>query len=168
MQAANAAPSSEHSNVEPCSLPEKLNVAFVLWVVAAGAPEPIVVFGAAVSMLQEWVAGDWSVLPAASVARTRNTCGPAARPVYVLGDVQGKYGPSSIEQANVEPASLAVKLNVALTLLVVAAGAPAPIVVCGAVVSVTVQANVAGVGSMLPSASTARTANVCGPTVRPL
>ena len=88
--------------------------------------------------------------------------------MYVLGEVQGKYGWLSIEQAKVEPASFAVKLNVALTLLVVAAGAPAPIVVSGGVPSLTVQVNRAGVGSVLPSASTARTSNVCEPTDRPL
>ena len=168
VQAANAALSSEHSKLEPCSLPEKLNVALVLRVVAGGAPEPIVVSGAAVSMVQLWVAGDWSVLPAASVARTRNTWSPAERPVYCLGEVHGKYAPLSIEQANVEPASSAVKSKVALTLLVVAAGAPAPIVVCGGVPSLTRQLNLAGVGSTLPSASTARTSNVWSPTARPL
>jgi hypothetical protein len=43
-----------------------------------------------------------------------------------------------------------------------------PIVVCGGVPSLTVQQNVAGVGSTLPSASTARTAKLCAPTVRPV
>src|SRR5687768_11776478 len=50
-QVANAAPSSEHSNVAPAS-EEKLKVAVVAPVVAAGAPEPIVVSGAAVSTVQ--------------------------------------------------------------------------------------------------------------------
>ena len=59
----------------------------------------------------------------------------------------------------------------ALVLLVVAAGAPEPSVVCGGVVSggeSIVQPKLAGVASVLPSASMARTANVCWPTARPV
>jgi hypothetical protein len=48
VQASYAAPSSEHSKVEPASLEEKVRVALVLVVVASG-PEPIVVSGAVVS-----------------------------------------------------------------------------------------------------------------------
>ena len=33
------------------------------------------------STVHEWVAGEPSTLPAASVARTRNSCGPTARPL---------------------------------------------------------------------------------------
>ena len=74
----NGAPSSEHSNVEPDSLAEKLKLALVL-AVAAGGPAEIVVSGATVSIVQLAVAGVASTLPAASVARTRNWCVPSAR-----------------------------------------------------------------------------------------
>ena len=58
---------------EPVSPAVKLKVALVA-VPLAGAGVPIVVCGAAVSIVHVNVAGDWSVLPAASVARTRNSC----------------------------------------------------------------------------------------------
>jgi hypothetical protein len=58
----------------------------------------------------------------------------------------------------VEPGSLAEKLKVALPLVVVAGG-PEVIVVCGAVWSI-VQVWVAGVASVFPAASLARTWNV--------
>jgi hypothetical protein len=80
-QDAKAAPSSEHSNVTPDSLDEKLKLALVLDVSADGAEE-IVVSGATVSIVQVWVAGVGSRLPAESLARTRNSCEPPARPVY--------------------------------------------------------------------------------------
>jgi hypothetical protein len=44
-------------------------------------PSVIVVLGATLSTVHVRVAGDASVLPAASVARTANVCGPCARPV---------------------------------------------------------------------------------------
>src|SRR5918999_3269541 len=49
VQEVNVTPSSEHSNVAPCSFDENSNVALVLCVVAGGAPDPIVVSGAVVS-----------------------------------------------------------------------------------------------------------------------
>ena len=49
MHAVKAPASSEHSNVTPGSSAEKLNVAHVLLVVAAGPPEASVVSGAVVS-----------------------------------------------------------------------------------------------------------------------
>ncbi len=87
MQAANAAASSAHSNVEPASELEKLNVASVALVVLAG-PLSIVVSGGVVSgggvgstIVHVCVAGVASVLPAPSVARTLKVCVPSARPV---------------------------------------------------------------------------------------
>jgi hypothetical protein len=50
--------------------------------------------------------------------------------------VQGANGALSSEHSKVEFGSLEVKLNVALVEVPVAGGAPAPIVVCGAVVSI--------------------------------
>ena len=80
LQAANAPPSSWHSNVEPPSLELK---------VKSGLPEllgsfgwaVIVVFGAVVSTVQVKLAGVASVLPAASVARTSKVWEPSLRPV---------------------------------------------------------------------------------------
>ena len=74
-----AAPSRLHWKVAPASL-EKLKVALVELVSASGV-ESRVVLGAVRSTVHEWLAGDASVLPAASVARTWKEWLPAARPV---------------------------------------------------------------------------------------
>src|SRR5918997_1759085 len=93
VQALNAAPSSEHSNVEPASLAEKVSSAEVL-AVSAGGPEAIVVS-----------AGVGSTWPAPSVARTCSSCPPTARPVYCFGEVHGSNAAPSREHSN-EPGSL--------------------------------------------------------------
>jgi len=72
--------SSLHSNVDPDSLEENVNVAEVDAVVPEG-PESIVVSGAVASIVQVRVAGLASVLPAASTALTENVCAPSDRPV---------------------------------------------------------------------------------------
>jgi hypothetical protein len=69
VHAAHAPPSSRHANVAPDSLALKATVALEPGDRAGGA-ESIVVFGADVSTENERVAGDASVLPATSVART--------------------------------------------------------------------------------------------------
>ena len=79
VQAVKAAPSSAQANVTPLSPEAKPNVAAVLSVAAAGwsvMTEP----GGVVSTAQLWTAGVASRLPAWSVARTRNSCVPVARP----------------------------------------------------------------------------------------
>ena len=114
------------------------------------------------SIVHVYVAGDWSALPAASVARTRNSCDPAARPVWSRGDVQAANAAPSSEQANVEPDSLEREAEAR-------GGEPRGrgglevIVVCGAVVSGawTVQVRVSASVSRLPAASVARTRKVC-------
>jgi hypothetical protein len=68
------------------------------------------------------------------MARTRNWWLPATSPLYVRGEVQAAKGAVSSEHWNVEPDSLAVKVNVAEVLLVGLAGR-SPIVVSGGVVS---------------------------------
>ena len=81
-----------------------------------------------------------------------------------------KAEPSSAH-ANVELGSLDEKLKVALVLVVVAGGAPLPIVVCGGVVSDggwIVQLWLAGVASVFPAESVARTWKVWLPTASPL
>ena len=58
-------------------------------VVVPDGPAVMLVTGAVASTDQAAEAGVASTLPAVSVARTSNVCGPSARPVYVLGDVHG-------------------------------------------------------------------------------
>ena len=79
-QAAKVPGPSLHSNVEPDSLEVKLSVAEVEFVGSAG-PEPIVVFGAVVSIVHVFVAGEASALPAWSTARTWKVWLPSVRPL---------------------------------------------------------------------------------------
>ena len=126
------------------------------------------VFGADVSTVNERVAGDASVFPAASVARTETLWAPSPSAVVVHGLVQVAHDPVSTRHWNVDPLSLAVNANVGVLSLVGPVG-PEPIVVLGAVVSAggvvsTVNARVAGVASTLPAASVARIETLCGPS----
>jgi hypothetical protein len=106
----------------------------------------------------ECVAGVDSVFPAPSVALTSNTWLPARRPLYTSGLEQAvKEAPSRLH-SNVEPASLALKTNVAVVSVVGSVG-PESIVVWGALVS-TVHEWLAGVESVCPAASVARTSKV--------
>src|SRR5918996_1377403 len=157
MQTAKAAPSREQSKVEPPSLELNWNEALVLVVVAGGACE-IVVCGAAVSTVIARLAGLVSVLPAASVARTSNVCAPSASAAVVCGDVQAANTAASTRHWKLAPASLE-NPNVGVESFVSPVG-PESIVVCGAAVS-TVIARLAGLVSVLPAASVARTSNVC-------
>ena len=77
--------SRRHWNAEADSLEVNVKLAELTATVPEG-PESIVVSGAVVSgagtsTVQARDAGDASVLPAGSVARTSNVCGPFARPV---------------------------------------------------------------------------------------
>jgi hypothetical protein len=98
------------------------------------------------------------VLPAGSVARTSNVCVPDARPVYSCGEEHAVKAPASTRHAKPDPASLELKVKVALVAFVGSDG-PESTVVSGGVVSI-VQVQVAGVGSVFPSESVARTAKV--------
>ena len=86
LQELKVAASSAHSKDAPASLDEKVKLALVLAVELAG-PVSTVVSGAR-SIVQEWTAALPSVLPAASVARTRRTWSPSERPLYSAGVVQ--------------------------------------------------------------------------------
>jgi hypothetical protein len=113
--------------------------------------------------LKARVAGEPSVLPAASAARTLNVCSPAVRSSRRTGDrhpakVPGAAPAESTRHSNRAPASSAVNANVAERSLIVPLG-PESIVVSGAMVSI-VNARVPGLASMLPAASTALTRNV--------
>src|ERR671914_345926 len=132
MQAAKAAPSSEHSKAEPDSLELKWNEALVLVVVAGGACE-IVVCGAAVSTVIARLAGLASVLPAASVARTSNVCAPSDNAPVVCGEVHAANAAVSTRHWKFAPASLE-NPKVGVESLVSPEG-PESIVVWGATVS---------------------------------
>ena len=105
--------------------------------------------------VQVWVAGEGSVFPAGSVARTRRVWVPSVSPVYWRGEVQKVNADPSREHSNVAPVSSAVKVKVAVVSVVGSSG-PVATVVWGAVVS-TVQVYVAGVRSVFPAGSVART-----------
>jgi hypothetical protein len=160
-----AAPSSWQAKLAPVgSLELKLKPALVEFVVAAG-PAVIEVSGGVVSIVQVKLAGIGSALPAASVAVTWKVCDPGARPVYACGLVQAAVTPSS-EQLKLEPDSVEVKEKLAPVAFVGLLGLLV-IVVSGALVSIVHVAE-AGVASVLPAASVARTEKVWLVAPRPL
>src|ERR1700741_3511527 len=79
-------------------------------------------------------AGEPSVLPAASVARTSKVCEPFVSPEYAFGDVQTPQGPASRGHWKRDPASEELKPRLADPVVTVPDG-PESIVVFGAVVS---------------------------------
>ena len=107
-----------------------------------------------------------SVLPAASVARAFSVCEPSPSAGVVNGVAQGDQPPPSRSHSKVEPGSVEPRPNVGVVFALGFAGVERKDVF-GAVRS-TVQACVAGVGSTLPAASSARTSNVCAASVRPV
>ena len=113
--------------------------------------------------VQLTLAGVGSVLPAASRARTWTVWAPAGRFEYVLGETHGPKAPPSSRHSMVEPGSDEAAMTVAALFTSVPAGPLAD--VSGAVVS-TIHVRVAGLASVLPSASFARTWNVCCPCAR--
>src|SRR3954471_9451804 len=99
-----------HWNVEPDSVDANAKLADAELTVPLG-PDEIDVSGAVVSTgvvttVHVRVAGEASVLPAPSVARTSNVWEPSARPEYALGDVHAAYAPPSMRHSNVEPDSV--------------------------------------------------------------
>jgi len=115
-----------------------------------------------VSTVNERTTGDSSVLSAASVARTLTECAPSASADVVHGLEHADHAPSSTRQANVEPASLAEKVNVGVASFVRPDG-PLSMVVFGAAVS-TVKLCDAGVASTFPAGSVARTSKLWAPS----
>ena len=116
------------------------------------------VSGATVSTVHVREAGDASVLPAASVGAHLERVRALRRGRCSWRGTSPNAAPSSAHW-NVEPASVAVKVKVALVLLTEPVG-PAVMVVSGATVS-TVHVREAGEASVLPAASVARTWKVC-------
>ncbi len=142
-------------------------------VVLTSGPESILVCGAVMSAgattVQVCTAGVASVLPAA-VGRPHRELMPTDHQTAHLERRHGKltYAAPSSAHSNVATSS-AENINDALGLVVLPSG-PESILVCGAVTSAgstTVQVCTAGVASVLPAVSVARTANSCPPTTRP-
>ena len=114
--------------------------------------------GAVVSTSHVNVAGEASVFPATSVARTLKVWLPSARgPGYARGLAQPPQRPASSLHSKAEPGSSAVNAKLAAVALVGSAGCES-IVVAGASVS-TVKVLLEA-ASTLPAASTARTRTV--------
>ena len=109
--------------MEPASVEVKENVG-VLSLVGPEGPAVIVVSGGVVSTVNDRLAGDASVLPAASVARTSNVCAPSARAAVVNADQQDANAAASTRHWKVEPASVEVKENVGVLSLVGPDGRP--------------------------------------------
>src|SRR5918999_1714831 len=65
----------------------------------------------AATTVQARAAGDWSTLPAGSIARTRTSWLPTVNPVYWCGEAQPLHAPPSREHWNDEPASLDENVN---------------------------------------------------------
>ena len=126
-------------------------------------PLSIVVSGPVASTVKLRWAGVGSVFPSASVARTRMLCGPSESCCVLKGEVQGVKATLSTEHSKVELGSLEEKVNVGWLSVVVPDG-PKSIVVSGGVVS-TEKLRLAGLASVLPAWSVARTSKVWGPSV---
>lgn len=165
VQALQAPESSLHSKVPPASVEAKENEA-VVWLVKLTADEVIEVSGARLSTVHVWTAGEESVLPAPSVARTSTLWAPSVRPVSDIGEVQVVHGAllldASTRHSKVEPLSFAEKARVAELDLVFALG-PESTVVSGAVRSTFHVYDVGGF-STFPSESVPRTEKVWLPS----
>src|SRR4051794_2630348 len=111
-----------------------------------------------------WLAGVASLFPAASVARTSKVWLPSASAAVVCGLVQALQLPPSTRHSNVEPASDEWNVNAGVAVLSSAGGAES-IVVSGAVRSI-VHVKEAGLASVLPAGSVARTSKVWLPPGR--
>ena len=130
--------------------------------VAPDGPESIVVLGGVLSTSKARWAGEASVFPAGSMARTWKVCGPSPSDAVVWAEVQETQASLSVRHSKVEPAWSDENVNVGVGSFVGPEG-PLSIVVSGVAVS-TVNARDAGVGSTFPAGSVARTSKVCAPS----
>ena len=128
-----------------------LNLNFAL-VLVVGLDGPVmVVTGGVVSTVHVLdFAGDLSIFPARSVARTWNVCFPSTKGADVHGLVQNPNTPPSRLHPKVLPSSVEVKEIVAIGFLVKIGGLEV-MIVFGIVLSI-VQSKLAGVGSAIPFA----------------
>ena len=131
---------------------------------APDGPPVIVVSGAIVSTVHVRVAGVASVLPGrVGRAHAEGVCALGQPRVADRARPERRPVEAALER---RPASVEENVNVAEVLATVPDG-PAVIVVSGATVS-TVHVRVAGVASVFPAASVARTRKVCEPWARPV
>ena len=163
VQAANAAPSTLHASVAPASA-ETANAGVVSLVSAPGAAVNAAA-GAVRSTVHVYAADP--ALPAASVARTVTVCAPSARPVYrvAVSVSHAVHAAASRRQSIAAGVSLVVNAKSAVVWFVAAAGVVVS-VTAGATVSTT-KSYAAGLGSVFPTRSTARTSSACPPSARP-
>src|SRR5262245_55757878 len=163
-QDTNAAPSTLHS--KRATLSPDMNPS---WngrpTVAPSLGAAIATVGLVRSTVQRASGGEASRAPPGAIARTMNTCAPSASPLSACGDVQAANAAPSRLHSNVAVARLAVNAIVAAPLFATTPG------FCVIVVTgrgpLTAHWYVAGLESRCPPA-TARTANVCEPSARPL
>src|SRR4051794_16820158 len=114
------------------AMPLKLGLASFVRVPSEGATR--VSAGSVASTVQVVVAGVASVLPAASVARTRKVCAPGVSPERTSGDEQAVQAPASRRHSKLAPVSLESKRKSA-DVVPVAAGGVSVKKVFGALVS---------------------------------
>ena len=119
--------------------------------VTVGGFDVMLVLGTARSTVQVMLAGVGSMFFAGSIARTWKVWLPFAKPVYFFGLVQAANAAPFRLHWKALPAPVAVKLKLALALLVNDSG-PDEIAVSGAMPpTFTEKARTAGVGSSLPA-----------------
>jgi hypothetical protein len=100
-----------------------VKVALVSVVVTAGPLEMRVIGAVKSPISHSHSSQSRPVMPAGPVARTANRCGPAAKPVYVFGEVHASRTPSS-QHWKVEPGVSEVKVKVAVVLSLSSGGKP--------------------------------------------
>src|SRR6185437_8397483 len=109
----------------PGSEPVKLKLGVASLLGSAGCAV-IEVSGAVVSTSQVKLAGEASVLPALSIARTEKVCDPSAKPVNPSGLVQAANEPASSLHSKLAtplpPGSETVKLKLGVASLLGSAG----------------------------------------------
>ena len=155
MQAVQEPASILHSKLEPVSLELKEKAGVVLFEGSLGCAV-IEVLGAAVSIVQVWLAGVASVLPAWSVARTSKVWLPSlSAGERVSGLVQAVQEPLSILHSKLEPVSLEANEKLGVVLFEGSLGCVV-IDVSGAVLSTRRFATVAE-GAEFPTRSVATT-----------
>src|SRR6186997_1514016 len=164
VHAVQLPPSMRHSKLDPDSLELNAKVGVVFPDGLEGL-ESMVVFGGVRSTVQVWLAGVASVLPAASGARTSKVWLPAVKAGEIdSGLVHDVQLPPSTRHSKLEPPSVELNVKLGVVLLDGSAGLES-MVVLGAVRS-TVHVWLAGVPSVLPAASVARTSKVWLPAPR--
>ena len=139
-QDSQAPPSSWHSKSASAIVEKNVNVA-VRFVVVAGGPVWIVVFGpfGSPSTVQVWLAGVGSTLSDQSTARTSSVCGPGSSSMYWAGEKHSSNASPSSEHSNVTSSSLDSNVKLAKLSGVEAGGAERIVVSGGVVSSSTVQ-----------------------------